>query len=74
MQGAGLVNPSDVPISRSRTPEKYQVLEAVLHASILDENVNTLYDRLRGVCDPVVQPFEEHEMVFALSELLISFF
>ena len=73
MQSAELMNPSDVPVTRSVTPGNYQVLQAVLHASILDDNVNTLYERLRGVCDPVFKSFDEHEMVFALSEFWIHY-
>uniref|UniRef100_A0A914ZFS3 Mediator of RNA polymerase II transcription subunit 18 n=1 Tax=Panagrolaimus superbus TaxID=310955 RepID=A0A914ZFS3_9BILA len=66
MQVPELMNTSDAPITRSIPSGNHQVLEAVLHASILDEHVGHLYERLRGVCDPVFNSFEEHEMVFAL--------
>uniref|UniRef100_A0A7E4VG89 Mediator of RNA polymerase II transcription subunit 18 n=1 Tax=Panagrellus redivivus TaxID=6233 RepID=A0A7E4VG89_PANRE len=62
---------TDVPgesSSGSKPPpaRNFQVLEAVLHASIYDDHKDQLIERLKGMTDPFSSSFEEHEMVFAL--------
>ncbi|TMS39728.1 hypothetical protein L596_006210 [Steinernema carpocapsae] len=44
----------------------YQTKEIVLYGSILDTQVETLVQRLKGLCDPGVVHFNEHEMVMSL--------
>lgn len=46
----------------------YQSKECVLYGSIKDgTNYEQFLQRLRGLCDPGVVSFHEHEMVFSLS-------
>ncbi|KAK0402012.1 hypothetical protein QR680_016094 [Steinernema hermaphroditum] len=44
----------------------YQTKEVVLYGSILDSQLETLIQRLKGLCDPGQLTFHEHEMVFVL--------
>uniref|UniRef100_A0AC34RBC3 Mediator of RNA polymerase II transcription subunit 18 n=1 Tax=Panagrolaimus sp. JU765 TaxID=591449 RepID=A0AC34RBC3_9BILA len=62
----GEINPADAPVTRSMPTQNFQVLEAMLFASILDTHRDQLLERLRGVCDPHSTYFDEHELVCGL--------
>lgn len=58
---------SQVPGQRKSTPSQQEFL---LQGSIVNETVEDLLHRLRGLCDNPdsnTEPFHDHEMVFILS-------
>ena len=56
------------------TTTSYQSKECVLYGSIKEgTNYEQFLQRLRGLCDPGVVSFHEHEMVFSLSTFVCQF-
>lgn len=48
---------------------RYQSTECILYGSILSSQKENLLQRLRGLCDPGIASFQEHNMCFRLSKL-----
>lgn len=44
----------------------YQSKECVLYGTVLDTHKNQLLDRLKGLCDPGMTKFQDHDMCLSL--------
>lgn len=78
MDRRGNVPSTVAPLSQHQSTQpscssRYQSTECVLYGSILSSQKDNLLQRLRGLCDPSIVNFQEHNMCFKLSTLFIIY-
>ncbi|KAI1728483.1 med18 protein domain-containing protein [Ditylenchus destructor] len=54
------------PVPNQGSSNRYQSTECVLYGSIFQTQKDQLLQRLRGLCNPGITPFQEHNMCFKL--------